>query len=104
MEVARYYCRVRNDHWITQFVVENWRGDPRQHVVSVLDDGTFEEWHRHEEGDRLVFTPGDRYEGGGVLWNYDPALQVGQRVPVPMLESELLANRRSAVVAGLKRA
>lgn len=93
--VAFYFYRLRNDNFMKEFCVANAK-DPNQYVESRTPDGTLQRWAKRWEGDLLVFTPPDSYDGGPVGWMYDRRLQLGQMAPRDVLEREALRNRISA--------
>jgi len=93
---AYYFYRVReDDSLIREFCVAG-HADPNQYVETLAPDGTLQRWQKREEGDLLVFWPPDGYAGmQGVLWCYDRRLQIGEPMPRPQLERELLRNRHT---------
>lgn len=93
---AYYFYRLTNDHFIREFCVANAQ-DPEQYVDSVAPDGSKQRWAKRWEGDLLVFTPPDGYDGGAVGWMYDRRLQVGLPMPRAELERQALRCRVSAL-------
>ncbi len=92
--IAWYFYRVRHDHFIFEFCVANAR-DPNQYVESDAPDGSKQKWRQYHEGDLLVFTAPDGYQGGPLGWFYDDRLQQGQAMPRSELERRALGNRVS---------
>lgn len=93
---ATYFQRVYADGARIEFCVANWQGDPAQSVVSAGPDGRPREWDRREDGDLLVFTSPDDYDGKtGFLWKYDRRLQVGEKMPQDQAERAAMSNRVS---------
>lgn len=92
---AYYFYRIRNDNFIREFCVANAR-DPNQQVESPAPDGTMQRWAKRLEGDLVVFTAPDGYEGGAVGWSYDRRLQMGVPMPREELERQALRCRKSA--------
>jgi hypothetical protein len=91
---AYYFYRLRNDSFILEFCVAN-ASDPEQYVDSRAPDGTLQRWAKHHDGDLLVFTPPDGYDGGPVGWMYNRRLQQGHAAPRAVLEREALRCRHS---------
>ena len=98
---ALYWYRIRNDNFIREFCVAN-SGDPNQYVESMAPDGTRQRWQKRDEGDLIVFTPPDGYDGGAVGWMYNRRLQRGRMAPRDLLEKQALRMRKSLIISGAK--
>ncbi len=90
-----YFYRLRNDNFIKEFCVAGAQ-DPEQYVDTPAPDGTKQRWIKRMEGDLLVFTPPDGYEGGAIGWMYNRKLQIGEAMPRAGLERLALRCRVSA--------
>lgn len=91
-----YFYRLRNDNFIYEFCVAG-SVDANQRVDSWAKSGEVQHWKKHNEGDLIVFTSPDGYDGGPVGWCYDRRLQRGEPMPREQLEKESLRNRVSLV-------
>ena len=92
---CRYFYRLRDDDFVNEFCVAN-SADPDQFVESLAPDGTPQRWRARADGDLVVFTPPDGYDGNqGLLWAYNRALQVGEPMPREELERQALRCRKS---------
>ncbi len=94
---ARYFYRLREDDFVSEFCVANSAGPNT--LETIAPDGTFQRWPSRHEGDLLVFRAPDGYSGGqGLCWSYDRRLQAGDPMPRRELERRALGMRASIVV------
>ena len=106
-ETALYFIRLSGsaDNIIREFCVCNAR-DPEQFVetLAIESEGgeIYQRWEKRWEGDLLVFKAPDGYVAGAIGWCYDHTRQKGEHADWQTLERELLRNRKSVVVDGLK--